>query len=237
MNPTFKNILKILAIPLSLLVVYFSMLILWKIFNLPPLDKLEAIIKIYFDKYGLWIVFISALIEGFLLIGQYFPGGVVIFLGVTAARDNLIEVGWVLFVVGVAFFIAYYLNYIVGRYGWYKLFLKFGLGNSLDKAKAKLEKHVMTAILGSYWEPNLASITATAAGVLKIPLRYFLTSSLIGIVIWNLFWGIVVYFLGYALLQHQVLMYVTIIAVWCAIILFKVFVIDKKILDKKAEQK
>jgi len=228
MNSTFKNILKLLAIPLTLLALYFSMVILWKIFDLPPLEELEKTIKIYFDKYGLWIVFISALIEGFLLLGQYFPGGFVIFLGVTVARDSLIKVAWVLSIVSIAFFISYYLNYVLGRYGWYTLFIKFGLKNSLDKAKEKLEKHTTTAILGSYWEPNLASLTATAAGILQVPLKHFLSASLAGIIIWNLFWGTVVYFLGQALLENETVVYVTIIAVWCSVILFKVFVLDKR---------
>ncbi|MEO8637993.1 MAG: VTT domain-containing protein [Candidatus Taylorbacteria bacterium] len=227
-NSTFKNILKILAIPLILLFAYLSMVLLWKVFHFPSPDELTEIARRYFEMYGLWIVFVSALIEGFLIIGQYFPGGFVIFIGVVAARGNIFSVIEVLVVVGIAFFISYYLNYLMGRYGWYKIFLKFGLRNPIERAEEKLSRHTLTAILGSYWEPNLASITATAAGILRIKTEKFLVGSLLGIIIWNTFWGIVVYFIGEALLHNQTPVYLSIISFWCFLILLKVFVIDKK---------
>jgi len=86
-----KNLIKfikIISIPLILLVIYLSMYLIWGILGLPKESELLLIVKDYFSKYGLYIVFISALIEGFFLLGQYFPGGFVIFLGVISAYEN-----------------------------------------------------------------------------------------------------------------------------------------------------
>lgn len=217
-----KNTLKVLSIPLTLLLIYLSMIVLWKFFHLPSPEELTRLSEAYFKEYGLWIVFLAALIEGFILIGEYFPGGFVIFIGVISARGSLVSVAEVLLVTGIAFFVAYYLNYLVGRYGFHNIFIKFGLKDALENAKIKLMKHTPSAILGSYWEPNLASIVATAAGVLKIPVGKFLFYSAIGIALWNIFWGTLVYFVGETLLKDQVPIFIGIITVWCILLLVKV---------------
>lgn len=196
MNQKIKNFLKLISIPLGLLVMYFSLLLIWKIFNLPADKEMMLIVKGYFTTYGLWIIFFGALIEGFLLLGNYFPGGFIIFLGVITAGNDIPKIILVVSVVSLAFFISYTLNYLVGKYGWYKLLEKFGMRESIEKAKVKLEERDLRTVLLSYWEPNLASITATAAGVLQLPLRRFIFISTIGILVWNTFWGTFVALFG-----------------------------------------
>jgi len=168
-------------------------------------------------------------------LGQYFPGGTIIFLGVISAGQDMYKATEVVLIVAIAFFISYTLNYIVGKYGWYNLLIKFGLKNSLENAKGKLNKQGLNAVIFSYWEPNLASITATAAGVLKVPLANFLLYSFIGIVIWETFWGTLVFFMGNAALKLMGIKYVLVIfACWVSIILIKDLFFNKKV--KKLEQ-
>lgn len=225
-------ILKLLSVPLILIAIYLSMFVIWKLLNLPTDDQMVAITKDAFEKYGLWVVFISALIEGFLLLGQYFPGGIIIFLGVISAGKNIPRAVEVVSVVSIAFIIAYTLNYLVGRYGWYRLLVKFGLNKSLEDAKQKLSMQGLNAIIFSYWEPNLASITATAAGILQIPMRQFQMYSASGVIVWNIFWGTLVFSLGTAALQITGLKYVLVIfVVWVAIILTKAYFGKRKELN------
>ena len=176
-----KSLLKTISIPLILLGVYVLMYLIWSVLNLPSDDQMLIIVRNWFSQYGLWIVFIGALIEGFLLLGQYFPGGFIIFLSVISAGKDIPRAVQVVSIVCISFFIAYSLNYIVGRYGWYKVFEKFGLKDSLEKSKDKLVKQGLNAIFFSYWEPNFASIIATAAGVLKVPFKKFTVYSTLGI--------------------------------------------------------
>lgn len=229
-NIQIKEILKLLSIPLVLIIIYLSMYIAWKAFGLPSENQMLVIVKEWFSQYGLWIVFIGALIEGFLLLGQYFPGGFIIFLGVISVGKNIPKATGVVLIVCLAFFISYTLNYWVGKYGWYKLFVKFGLFDSLEKSKAKLTKQGLNAIFLSYWEPNLASLTATAAGILQIPLTQFSFCSAIGIILWNTFWGTLVYTLGESALKIVGLKYILIIfLVWISIIVIKKYFFDRKI--------
>jgi len=125
-------------------------------------------------------------------------------------------------IVSVAFFIAYTLNYLLGKYGWYRLLVRFGLRQSLDTAKQKLERQGLSAVVLSYWEPNLASIIATAAGTLQIPLLRFELYSVLGITLWNIFWGMLVFFLGTAALQMMGLKFVLIVfVIWVSVIVVK----------------
>ena len=229
MSPKVKDIVRLLSVPFILLAVSLCGALLWRLFNLPSDDALQGVVKDYFNHYGLWIVFIGALIEGFLLLGQYFPSGLIIFLSVISAGKDIPRVIEVVSIVSLAFFISYTLNYWVGKYGWYALLVKFGLKRSLETAKEKLTRQGLNAIIFSYWEPNLASITATAAGVLHIPLRQFLPFSAIGIIIWNIFWGTLVFSLGEAALHLIGFTYIIIIFfIWIGIILLKHYLYDKK---------
>ncbi len=229
MQFNFKNIIKVLIIPISLILVYFSLIIVWKFFGLPPEDELIKSITSFVDRYGLIVVFIAAIIEGLLLIGNYFPGGAVIFMGVITAIGNIPRAILVVSVVCVSFFIAYTINYYLGKYGWHKLFVKFGLQSTIDLMKKKLSRHVFSAILSSYWLPNMAAICSTSAGIIKIPLKKFLIQSTIGLVAWNIFWGIFAYTTGDALFKLDLLYLFLIFGVWCILILVKVFVLDKKL--------
>jgi membrane protein DedA with SNARE-associated domain len=229
MNGKLKEILKLLAIPLSLMLIFLLVHGVWNLLGLPSNDELVPIVKNWFNDHGLWIVFIGALIEGFLLLGQYFPGGFIIFLGVISAGKDIQRAAFVVLIVCVAFFMAYTMNYLLGKYGWYKLLAKFGLGQSIDKSKDKLTKQGMNAILFSYWEPNLASITATAAGVLQVPLKKFSFYSAVGIILWNIFWGTLVYKLGEKALDlFMGVKYVFVIfLIWVGILIFKKYVLDR----------
>ena len=57
-----KKVLSVIAIPLSLLVVYLTVIIFWKALGLPPQAELIEIIKKFFDDYGLIVVFVGAFI-------------------------------------------------------------------------------------------------------------------------------------------------------------------------------
>ena len=191
-----KVYLQLLSIPLSLIFLAVLVDILWKTFHFPSQDAFLQIIKNFLAKYGLWVVLISSIAEGVLLVGNYFPGGVVIFFSVVSAGKNIPKAGLTVLVVAIGFYIAYAINYFLGKYGWYKLLVKFGLKSQLASAEGKVSKHSLKAILGSYWEPNFGSVTSTAAGILKLPLSKFLKESALGLIIWDTFWGVLVYSLG-----------------------------------------
>ena len=233
LNPTLHTILRLIALPLILLVIYLTMAAIWLWLGLPIDDALIAVVRGWFDHYGLWIVFVGALIEGFLLLGQYFPGSFIIFLGVISAGRNIPHVALVVGIVSLGFFIAYLGNYTLGLYGWHRLLVKFGLGGAIEKSKARLTSQGLNTIFFTYWEPNLASLTATAAGILQFPLRRFCMYSAAGIVAWNIVWGTLVYALGESALKLVGIKYIFIVfAVWVAVIVGKYYFWDRRRANK-----
>src|SRR3989344_419822 len=229
MQIQWRTLLKVIAGPVILLAFYLSLWGVWTLFDLPQDAELIAVINDYFAKHGLWVLFLAALIEGSLILGQYFPGGFVIFIGVISAGDNIARIITVVALVCVAFFIAYIFNYAVGRFGWYRLFLKLGLKGALENAQIKLKRQYFWGIIASYWEPNLASITATAAGILQFSFKRFLLYSAIAVVAWNTIWGIFVHYVGQTIFEYFGVQYAFMVfGIWILILVGKYILYDRQ---------
>ncbi len=209
--------MKILGLPMIFLAVALLFWAGWEVLNLPSESELIEIAKKYFDLYGYWIVFVSAILEGALLVGWYYPGSLVIFLGVIFAGRNIPEVIWVVTLVTAGLLLAYLFDYALGKYGWYKLLLKFGLKKPMDKAQTQLSKYGLSGIFLSYWQPNLAALASTAAGTLQFPFKKFILYSATAAVLWNIFWGGLVYVLGETALTAIGIRFVLVVVViWIA---------------------
>lgn len=192
--------LRLLAIPLLFLLLFGSLFVIWEIIDLPSDEELVGIVQGWFDSYGLPAVLLGSFIEGILLVGNYFPGAFIIFLGVILA-SSIPQAVAVIAVVTVGLFIAHIFNYALGRYGWYRLLVRFGLKGSVEQAREKLVKKGPIAILLSYWLPNLGALTDTAAGIIHMPFKKFLIFSLMSVTLWDIIFGTIVYsFKDFALL-------------------------------------
>lgn len=231
----FRHYLRLLSVPLSLLAIYISLFIVWEIFSLPAAQELGRMVKEWFSAYGLPALFVSAIIEGGLLVGSYFPGVFVIFIGITLA-DSATEATAAMAVATVGLYIAHCLNYMLGKHGWYHLLVKFGLQSAIEHAQEKLVKRGPIAIFSSYWLPSAGALTDTAAGIIHMPLRTFLFHALAASLFWNTLVGIIVYSFGEKALviaapgsgEKGILF--SIIAVWVIVLL----VMDKK--ERRAAQ-
>lgn len=190
-----KYYLKLLSFPLLFLIAFLSSNLIWRFFDLPPVDELTVIIGGWFDTFGLSIVLICSLLEGLLLIGNYFPGVFIIFIGVLSARSPM-EATLVVAVGTIGLFIAHVLNYFLGRYGWHKLLIKLGMQNAILKSKERLESRGPLAIPLSYWSTSLGALTNTAAGIIHMPLRKFLLYSALSSIFWYTVIGLIVYHMG-----------------------------------------
>ena len=225
-----QTLLKALFIPLVILAFSLSYQILWEILGWPKGDELVEVVTDFFTKYGLLMVFACSVLESAVVIGNYFPGGIVIFLGVISAGHNIPRVILTVAIVSLGFCLGYIIDYFLGKYGWYKLLVKFGMRRQLQVAQEKVARHSFKAIALSYWEVNLASITATAAGILQINFYKFFVESLIGVVVWNIFWGTLVASLGKNALQLLLnwRYIIPIIGVWILVIVISEYFKSKK---------
>jgi len=188
-------------LPISVLGILLIIYIAWRFFALPSDDVLLLIAKSYFDEYGLAILVVSAFIEGTVLVGWYYPGSLIIFIGVILAGKDIPKVAESVLAITVGLFFAYIINFLLGKYGWYRLLLKFGLRDALADVRGRVTKYGLVTIFMSYWQPNLAALVATSAGILDFSFVKFLLYSLVAAALWNTFWGTLVYFVGEGVLS------------------------------------
>ncbi len=217
--------LKLLSLPFSLLLLFISLFIIWNIFNLPSAEILSEYIGIWFDKFGLIVLLVSAFIEGTLLFGGYFPGVFVIFISVVSA-NSVLEATVRVAVGTLGLFLAHNTNYFLGKYGWYRLLAKFGLNSSIKESQEKIIKYGPTAFFTSYWMPSIGALTDTAAGILHMPFKKFISYSVSAVIFWDLLVGLIVYFLGEKALvavtsggTTELLIQFAVVAIWIFILL------------------
>lgn len=196
-----KEFFRYAIVPISLLIIMLLVIPVSKILNLPSEEELILKTRNFYLEYGYLVVFIAAIIEGALFINWYLPGSVVIVLGVVFAKEASLNVVLVVAFITLGFLLTTILNYFLGSFGWYRLFMKLGLRAPVDKARQKMEKYGLPVIFGTYFHPNMGALTATSAGILKLPFVKFFLYSLIALIIWNTLWGIAVYFSGTVILK------------------------------------
>lgn len=195
-----RDLVSLIWLPLFGLLALGSFYVVWTLLDLPPTEQVVEIAKMYFDRYGLLTIFICAIIEGVLLAGWYFPGSFVIVLGVFLAGDDYVQLVEVFAVTTAGLLLAYVFNYFVGKYGWYKLLSALGFREALEKAQQQLTYYGPRAVFLTFWHPNLAALTSTAAGILHMPFRTYILHAIAATVLWDTFWTIVGYLLGEAAL-------------------------------------
>ena len=221
MTHNHKILLEKLKLPIVIIFIAISLILIWKVLNLPSEEVLISLTEEYFKKYGLLTVFIASVIEGMLLVGWYLPGSLVIFLGVIFSHGDPLQAFKSVIVTIFGLGSAYTFNYFIGKYGWYKLFKNLGLANSLSKAEHTYQKYHNISIYFSYWQPNLASLISSAAGILKAPLISFLVHSWIASILWLSFWGLLTFLFGKVILDFLVPIFFLVLIFWIIYIIYK----------------
>ena len=191
-----RQTLRIIALPLGILATFLVLYAIWVALDLPPEETLIGIAKGYLDRYGVAIVLVGAYLEGLLLIGWYFPGTLVVIFALIVAGQDVSRVAQVAALAGTGLFGAYVTNFFIGKYGWYRMLLAFGLREPLEKAQSRLTQYGLSAIFTTYWQANLASVISTAAGILQLSVPRFLVYSLAAEAFWITFWSTLIFFLG-----------------------------------------
>ncbi len=184
------------AFPITLFLLLGIFLLTYQALNLPSYDEIIAFAQAKYEVHGYWVVFVAALAEGFLLINWFFPGSIVVVMGTLFATQGAQSIAITVALVMTGLFLMAIVNFYMGKYGWHKMFLKFGLEKEIDRMRKRIEKHGLKILMISYIHPHVGSLTATAAGILQIKTRTFIKYSLAAFAFWATFWLCVVYVAG-----------------------------------------
>ncbi len=219
-----RDIAKAMAVPLILLVALLIFISIYKLLGLPSSHELIRLAQGYYSRHGYLVVFVGALVKGLLVVGWYLPGLSIIVLGVVLSREAGLNVGLLVGLVVVAFLIDSVINYLLGRYGWYRLLVAFGLGRPLEEMQGRVVKNGLPLVFYTYFHPNVATLTATSCGVLRLPFWRFVGYSAGALLLWNALGGAIVYLSGPAVLGLlDVRLAIPLILIWMAVAVYRSF--------------
>src|SRR3989344_1717900 len=94
--------------------------------NKQKLKKFAKEVSIPIILLAIFFIFLIALVEGGLILGQYAPGGIVISLSIISAGGDVVKVILLCLVISLAYLVAYGIDYFIGYYGINRLIEKFG---------------------------------------------------------------------------------------------------------------
>jgi membrane protein DedA with SNARE-associated domain len=192
---------ELLLVPIFFLVLILTIRFVWGYLGLPSQDDLIAHVQAFFIQYGLWLILGASILESMLFVGWYFPGSLVIFLGVASTNGNPILAAKTVLTVCLGMLVGYSINFLLGKYGWHKILLKFGFSEELRKIEERVKSKGMLHSFLLYVMPGFGSLLSTAFGVLKFSYPKFLTFTILFVIFWNSIWGVLVYFFGMALFK------------------------------------
>lgn len=196
MTQKLKGFLAIASFPIGMMICLGVFVIGWHFFGLPSFQEYLDYAREMYGTHGYWIILIASLLEGTLLLNWYFPGSVVMVMGTILAIEGSKSLLITMLIVIGALCFTSMLNYGLGKYGWYKLLLKFGLRREIEKMQHRLEKHGLKMLIVSYVHPQISSLAATSAGILQYPFRTFFLYTSIAVVFWASVWVGTAYLIG-----------------------------------------
>lgn len=163
------------------------------------------VIMDYFVKYGGVAIFVIVLLEYLNLPG--FPAGVIMPLaGVWAAKGNIHFIPAILITVAAGLtgsLILYWVGYTGGDFVLKKYLDKFPRQRPVIERKLEwVRQRGSVGIFLSKLIPMIRTLISIPAGISRMNLVKYTVSSTLGILVWNLFFVGVGYFLGDAVLNY-----------------------------------
>jgi membrane-associated protein len=220
----FKDYVRFAIAPLALLAAYAGFFLIYKWFDLPSPHELVAVAGQFYMRYGGWMLFAAAFVEGLLFVNWYVPGSSLLAIGVVFARQHEWDMLQVGAIVTSGFYAALVIDYVLGFYGWHNLILRFGMKEPLEKAQERMKKYGLVIIFSMYFQPNLASLAATSAGIFRESFGKFLLYSAGALLFWNSIWGLVLYWFGPRILEYVGMRFIFLVLIVWLIVLTVTFI-------------
>ena len=111
-----KFLKEIPKLPLSALIFFIIVFVLWNLGIIPPPIEIVEILENLYNKYGLFGLAIATFSEGIVYLGLYFPGSFIIALAVFFSDGNLSSLLAISVIVAIVLTITSFINYFLGRH-------------------------------------------------------------------------------------------------------------------------
>jgi len=157
------------------------------------------------ESLGSWALVIAALIivaETGLLLGFFLPGDSLLFtVGLLIGSGTIASPIWLAcLVISVSAVIGDQLGYFIGLKAGPAVFKrpdsKLFSHKNVERTQAFFAKYGSKAVIFAHFVPIMRTFVPVAAGVGKMPYRYYLRNNIIGALTWGLSVPLLGYFLG-----------------------------------------
>lgn len=201
-NKVFINKKKsILFTQIFFFVLIYAVLFIFFRNKIPDISKMIGVAEQVYGSYGYFLIFLGALVEGTFIIGFYIPGSFIVLLGVSLARLGITSFPLVIFFAVLGFCFGYSMNYILGRFGWYKIIEGTGFEKKIIEIKYNLKHHYDKALFLGYIMPSTGSMLSTVSGILKIPFKEFIFKTILIQTFWSLLLGGLAFIFGMTFIE------------------------------------
>ncbi|MFZ2193527.1 MAG: hypothetical protein WAV31_04765 [Candidatus Moraniibacteriota bacterium] len=154
-----ENFKKIPRLPLSALIFYLSILILWKFGFIPSPSNILVFLENLYTSYGLTGLFIASFLEGIVYLGLYFPGSFIVALAVILSDGSFTSLLLISLIVASALTITALINYSFGK--------KIGINKQKNQLPPKENRVLSNGLLISMLHPNSLAFYFFNSGIKK----------------------------------------------------------------------
>lgn len=208
---------KIPKLPLSALIFYLSVLVLWKLDFISSPAHILVLLENLYSSYGLIGLFAASFLEGIVYFGLYFPGSFIVALAVIISDGTFKSLTMISLVVAFTLTLTSIINYILGR----SISASYAKRKNITEEKSILSKGLIVSML----HPNALAFYFFNSGIKK---QSFLTVFMVPFVMipYGLALGYLFYFIKDSLkraIESPYIM-ITMILAWILV----VFLIENK---------
>jgi len=188
--------------PLAIAVLAGTFTILQEAGKIPHASSLLSTLTAAIEKWGMLVVGVISFIENVVFLTAVFPGAVAILVAMSATHGDVGRALITFVAIVLPSFAAHYFNFACGR-GWIQLPF-FTRWVSSKEPAPRTVKHIGILFLSTLWHPQLGAVTTARAGQSGLSLSLFSYYFIPIALLWNTFWGIVMFSGGTAISQSSV---------------------------------
>jgi membrane protein DedA with SNARE-associated domain len=151
----------------SIVLFFLVYLLTFRLLGLPSANEFILIMQTGFENYGLLFLLVGLMLEGLFVFGLYFPGSAIAIMAVITLGRTYHDVFLVIVVGVVAMLAITTVNYLLGKYGYYKVLEKLGAKGSIERMGNRFRKNEKGVIFLFSSSPNSLAICSIYAGIVR----------------------------------------------------------------------
>ena len=184
-----------LILPITLLGTYIVFLVVAR-GVVPTSEELINVFANLYRKYGYEIIFISALLEGLVLVNLFVPGMLALALGAVFARTGETDLTLVILTASLGIVLGYIIDFLMGYFGFGDTLRKLGYEGFINASREKLRKFGNRGLIVGFFHSNVGSFLAFASGTMRLNFLNFVVVAVASTLVWATIWGIAAFYFG-----------------------------------------